>query len=503
MRLDTGGLIDRGRRIGFRFDGRALHGLGGDTLASALIANGVRLVGRSFRLHRPRGILAAGPEEPNALVGIGRGARHTPNIPATVQELIEGLEARSQNRWPSLGLDLLAVNDLLAPLLGAGFYHKTFIWPPGLWERVAEPLIRRAAGLGRLSMRPDPDGCEAAFAHCDLLVIGAGPAGLAAALAAGRAGARVILAEEDTLPGGRLNAERIAVGGMAWATWAAQAAAELAGLPNVRLMTRTTVFGAFDDGAFGAVERVADHLPVPRAGCPRQTFWRIRARRSVLAAGAVERIVAFPGNDRPGVMLAGAVRTFLNRFAAAPGRRIAVFAANDDAWRTAADAGAAGLEAIMIDPRPAPGPGVPPIRGQVIRGHGVAGTTGRRGLTGIRLDDGRRIAADCLAISGGWNPAVHLACHAGARPVWDPGIAAFLPPPTRCRGCAWPAPRPAVSPPARRWPTGRRRRSRRWPIWASPPPPHPRPNAATAPAPPARCGMSGATAPPSSTSSTT
>jgi sarcosine oxidase subunit alpha len=423
MRLPEGGRLERLRPIAVRFDGREYAAYPGDTLASALLAGGVRVFGRSFKYHRPRGLLAAGPEEPNALVKVGG----VPNTRATVVEAFDGLVARSQNAWPGRRFDAMAVNDLLAPLLGAGFYYKTFMWPRGFWERVYEPAIRRAAGLGTLPRTPDPDACEKAFAFCDLLVIGGGPAGLMAALTAGRAGARVILADEDFRFGGRLNAERIAVGRLPGGIWADDVTAELAGLPNVRLMPRTTVFGAYDGGTYGAVERVAEHLAAPPEGLPVQCLWRIVARRAVLCAGAIERPIAFPDNDRPGVMLAGAVRAHLNRWAVAPARA-AVFTNNDDGWRTAADLAAAGVEvAALIDVRPGPLP-----EGDWARmpGAQVVGTRGRRGLREIRVRQGgreHRLAVDCLAVSGGWNPSLHLSSHLGARPVWDEAIAAFVP----------------------------------------------------------------------------
>ncbi len=428
-RLATGGLIDRGRALEFCFDSRVLQAHPGDTLASALLAHDIRLAGRSFKYHRPRGILSAGSEEPNALVTVGHGAAANPNTRATVQEVFEGLVAFSQNRWPSLEFDVLAVNDLLSPLLGAGFYYKTFMWPPKFWERLYEPAIRRAAGLGRLSGEPDPDIHEKAFAFCDLLVIGAGPSGLMAALTAGRAGARVILADEDFRMGGRLNAERGDVGGMPGAEWAAGAVVELAGMPNVRLMPRTAVTGVYDGGTYGALERVAQHVAERPEGVPAQCFWRIAAKRAVLCAGAIERPIAFPDNDRPGVMLAGAVRAYANRWAVAAGRRAAVFTNNDDGWRTAEDLAAAGVEVVaLVDARE----GVAPPAGawRAFTGAAVTGTRGRSGLTAVRVRDAggeRWIDAECLAVSGGWNPAVHLTCHLGGRPVWDDGIAAFVP----------------------------------------------------------------------------
>ena len=433
FRLAAGGLVERAAPLHFSFDGNALVGCAGDTLASALLANGTRLVGRSFKYHRPRGVFTAGPEEPNALVELGQGARRTPNTKATTVELFEGLSAASQNRWPSLRFDALAVNQFGGPFLSAGFYYKTFMWPAAFWERVYEPLIRRAAGLGRASGLPDPDGYEKATAFCDVLVIGSGPAGLAAAVAAGRTGARVILCEDDFLLGGRLLCERCEVDGQPGAEWARRAEAELAGLPEVTVLRRTQVFGAYDDGTYGALERVADHTPAPAVGQPRQRLWRIVARRCVNAMGSVERSIAFGGNDRPGVMTASAVRTYLNRFGVAPGRQVAVFTTTDDGWRTALDLRAAGIEvAAVVDPRPdAPAglaaalPGVRVVRGEVsdVRG-------GAAGLRAIEVAEGsarHRIAADALAVSGGWNPQVALATHKGAKPRWSEALQAFVP----------------------------------------------------------------------------
>ncbi len=451
-RLAEGGLIDRTRTLTLRFDGRPLPAHPGDTLASALLASGTSLVGRSFKYHRPRGIVAAGSEEPNALVTIGTGARAMPNTRATVQEAHDGLIATSQNRWPSLAFDLLAVNDLAAPLLGAGFYYKTFMWPPRLWERVYEPLIRRAAGLGRLSGRPAPDDGEKAFAFCDLLVIGAGPAGLMAALTAARSGARVLLADEDFRPGGRLLAERGEIDGRPGADWAATVAAELAALPNVRILTRTTVTGVHDGGTYGALERVTDHVAEPPAHAPRTCFWRIAARRAVLATGAIERSIAFPDNDRPGVMLAGAVRAYLNRWAVAP-RRAVVFTTNDDGWRTAADLAAAGIDvAALVDARPDASPPAGPW--QSFPGGAITATRGRHALSAVSIRHGgttTTIDTDCLAVAGGWNPTLHLTAHLGARPVWDDTLAAFVPAPDPGAdprpARAPPGPPPASSPP--------------------------------------------------------
>jgi sarcosine oxidase subunit alpha len=433
-RLASGGLIDRARPLSFRFDGQTYGGFAGDTLAAALVANGVKLVGRSFKYHRPRGVFTAGSEEPSALVELRGGARREPNTRATVTELYDGLVARSQNRWPSLAHDIGAINNLLSPVFVAGFYYKTFMWPAKFWERLYEPLIRRAAGLGRAAGRDDPDHYEKAFAYCDVLVIGGGPAGLMAALAAGRAGARVILCDEDFRLGGRLLSERHEIDGRPGLEWAAAVEAELSALPDVRIMRRTTVTGVYDHGQYSAVERVNDHVAEPPEHEPRQRSWKIVARRAVLAAGAHERAIAFGDNDRPGVMLASATRSYLNRFAVAPGQRLAVFTNNDDGWRTAVDARAAGLElAAVIDTRTqAPAPYAAALGdARIMLGARVRRARGSHAVHAIDvIDSGRRrerIACDTVAVSGGWNPAVHLTCHLGGKPVWNEAAAAFVP----------------------------------------------------------------------------
>ncbi|HET9019336.1 MAG TPA: 2Fe-2S iron-sulfur cluster-binding protein, partial [Acetobacteraceae bacterium] len=435
-RLASGGLIDRNATLRFSFDGRGYAGHPGDTLASALLANGVRLFGRSFKYHRPRGVVSAGPEEPSALVELRHGARREPNIPATTVDLFEGLSATSQNRFPSLKFDLMAATGVLSPLFPAGFYYKTFMWPAAWWERLYEPLIRRAAGLGRAAALPDPDRYERAHLFCDVLVIGAGPAGLAAALAAGRSGARVVLCESDSRLGGRLLAGDGEVDGMPGAAWADHAEAVLRDCAEVRILTRTTVFGAYDHGTFAALERVADHKPVPDAHEPRQRVWRIVARRTVLASGAVERLAAFPGNDRPGVMLAGAVRTYLGRYAVAPGRSAVVLAGGDEGWRTVAALARHGIDVAAVVDRRGEIPDAQAslaarIGARVFAGARIAGTNGATGLHTVLVGHGDRIqpvVADLLAVAGGWNPQVQLACHLGGRPVWDEARAAFLPP---------------------------------------------------------------------------
>ena len=458
-RLPRGGRVDRTRALRFQFDGRSYEGLAGDTLASALLANGVDLVGRSFKYHRPRGILSAGPEEPNALVELRRQARREPNTRATQVELFEGLAATSQNRWPSLALDVRAVNGWFAPLLHAGFYYKTFMWPARFWERVYEPLIRRAAGLGRASGVPDPDDYEKCTLHADLLVVGSGPAGLAAARAAALGGARVVLCEQDFALGGRLLAEPVPgdgrgggtavpegalrIDGQAACAWAEQVETELRALPEVTLLARTTVFGAYDHGQYAAVERVWDHAPEPAPFEPRQRLWRIVARRCVLATGALERPLVFADNDRPGVMLAGAVRSYIHRHAVLPGREAVVFATHDDAAHTVLALARAGARvAAVADPRPGSSPalrhaaevaGAPLLAGTVVERAVAAGWPALAGAGRVRAAQlsgpagTRRVDCDLLVMGGGFTPVLHLSSHTGHKPRWDAGCAAFVP----------------------------------------------------------------------------
>jgi sarcosine oxidase subunit alpha len=435
-RLPQGGAIDRSNALTFSFDGQYYQGFRGDTLASALLANNVRLIGRSFKYHRPRGLIAAGSEEPNGIVELRSGARREPNTRATMIELYQGLDAQSQNRWPSLDFDLLSINSYLSPFLTAGFYYKTFMWPAALWEKLYEPMIRRAAGLGKASGLDDPDHYEKSTLFCDVLVIGSGPAGLMAARAAARSGARVVLAEEDSALGGRLLGDQRIIDGVSSAAWAATMSAELEAEPEVRILRRTAVFGVYDGGTYGALERVSDHLAEPHHHAPRQRLWRIVAKRAVLAAGAIERPLVFGNNDRPGIMLAGAVRTYLNRFGVASGSNAIVFVNNDDAASTVSELAAAGVSvSALVDPRPDPSPVVEALAKKtgirVISGGSVERALGSKSVSGaeIRLQDGSllNLPCDLIAMSGGWNPSVHLTTHLNGRPVWNSSIAAFVP----------------------------------------------------------------------------
>jgi sarcosine oxidase subunit alpha len=389
-----GGVIDRSATLRFRFDETTYTGHPGDTLASALLANGVRLVGRSFKYHRPRGIYTAGSEEPNALVRLREGDRAEPNTRATVVELYDGLAAAAQNAWPTLRADAGAVTGWLAPLFPAGFYYKTFMWPAQAWP-LYERAIRRMAGLGRAPDGPDPDRYAHRYDHCDVLVVGGGAAGQAAARMAAGQGSRVILADEQPPAAG--------IDGVAW-------------------LARTTVLGLYDHNWVIACERVADHVAAPADAQPRQRLWQIRAKRIVLATGALERPLVFPGNDRPGVMLAGAAATYLERYAVRPGGRAVVFTNNDSAYAVAEALAAGGVEvAALVDLRPEASPGAARLRERGIRvlsGEAVVATKGRRALGEVvvqRLDGGlpQPIEADLLAVSGGWQPNQHLLRSAG------------------------------------------------------------------------------------------
>ncbi|HET7408757.1 MAG TPA: sarcosine oxidase subunit alpha family protein [Paracoccaceae bacterium] len=444
-RLASGGLlIDRDRPLSFTFDGKRLAGYEGDTLASALLANDRVLTGRSFKYHRPRGIIASGSEEPNALMGVGEGGRFEPNQRATTTELHQGLVAISQNRWPSLENDIGVVGNWiskLAPVFPAGFYYKTFLWPRQAWKWVYEPVIRRAAGLGRAPTLPDPDRYEHFHAHVDTLVIGGGIAGLAAAREAADAGGEVLLVEQTAHWGGRALADGDRIDGQDGPDWVRDRVAALEAMPHARLRLRAMASGLYDHGYAMISERVADHRP-GTPGAPRHRLWRVRARRIVIATGALERPLVFANNDLPGVMLASAVRDYIRLWGVLPGRRAVVFANNDDAYRTALALHEAGatVAAVLDTRREAAGelPGRVRALGIPVRaGHAIDHADGRRRVQAVEIGRltgsgglggaAERIDCDLVAVSGGWSPAVHLWSHCAGRVRWDEPGTMFRP----------------------------------------------------------------------------
>ncbi|TIP86960.1 MAG: sarcosine oxidase subunit alpha [Mesorhizobium sp.] len=449
-RTDAGGRIDRLRTIRFTFDGAPYTGHAGDTLASALLANGVTVFGRSFKYHRPRGVLTSGVEEPNALVTVLRGEVREPNIAATMVEIYDGLTAVSQNRFPTLAWDVSAANQLGGRLLSAGFYYKTFMGPAigplkstRFWM-FCEHFIRRAAGLGRAGIAADTARYERMNAFCDVLVVGSGPAGLMAARAAADQGARVMLSELEPRFGGSANWSGETIDGMPGAEWAARAAGQLEGYDNVRLLPRTTVWGYYDGNVLAALERVTDHKERPGKGEPRHRYWVIRAKSVVLATGSFERPLVFPGNDRPGLMLAHAAERYTNEYGVLPGNRIALFTNNDSAYRSALALKKAGAAIVaIVDVRPELSSEMRELadeaEAKILSGHAVVATEGGKALSGIKVQrfdmvngalagEARSIQADCLLMSGGWSPTIHLASQAGAKAEWNAARQAFLPP---------------------------------------------------------------------------
>ncbi|QPH53120.1 sarcosine oxidase subunit alpha family protein [Pontivivens ytuae] len=435
-RLPKGGrLIDRARKVSFSFNGRHLSGFAGDTLASALMGEGQILMGRSFKYHRPRGPVAAGAEEPNALMGLGKGGAFEPNRRATTVELADGMRAESQNHWPSLEQDVGVVNAALSRFFPAGFYYKTFIHPRAAWKHVFEPVIRKAAGLGKAPTKPDDDRYEHFYAFVDVLVVGGGMAGLQAALEAGRAGARVLLVEQTAHLGGRLLTDPVEIDGQESDAWLEATRAALDAMPNVQIRTRMMAAGIYDHGYVTAAEE-------PLHG-PRHRLWRIRAERVVTATGAIERPISFVGNDVPGVMLASAVRDYVALWGVSPGDRTVLVTNNDDAYRTAIALRQAGLEVpVILDARPAAiGPLPRQARDLGIRvevGRGIARVKGGKRVEAVEIcaqaGEGavlETVPCDAVAMSGGWSPVVHLWSHCGGKLIWDEAQAHFRPDPDR------------------------------------------------------------------------
>ncbi|MBU3671971.1 MAG: sarcosine oxidase subunit alpha family protein [Sinobacteraceae bacterium] len=442
-RLPAGGRIDRSRPLRFSFDGKVYSGFAGDTLASALLANGVHLLGRSFKYHRPRGIMTAGPEEPCALVTVRRDeARCTPNLRATQVELYDGLCAFSQNRWPSLAFDIGQIAEWFSALLPAGFYYKTFMWPRSAWHKLYEPLIRRTAGLGKAPRLADPDRYAQQYAHCDVLVIGAGAAGLAAAQAAAASGARVIICDERPQMGGTLLLDDAArIDGRTTAEWVDATLGQLRANPRVRVLPRTTAFGYFPHNLIGLSERLTDHLATPPPGLARERLWQVRAREVVLATGAIEQPLVFPGNDRPGIMLCSAALHYLKHHAVLPGHRIVVASACDSAYRVARSLQAAGAKIVQfIDLRSqADRPALLALRESGVScdsGLRIVATRGGNRVTGVdiaridssgALSERRSIDCDLVLMAGGYVPSVHLFSQSRGRLRYDETLQVFVP----------------------------------------------------------------------------
>ncbi len=436
-RFAQGGRVDRNQAIEFEFDGQRYSGFAGDTLASALLANGVRLVGRSFKYHRPRGVMSAGVEEPNALIQLGEGERTEPNLRATQIELTPGLVAHSQNRWPSLSFDISAVNNLLSRFMPPGFYYKTFKWPAAMWMRY-EHVIRKAAGLGKAPLAADPDLYCKRFAHCDVLVVGGGPAGVVAAHTAMASGARVVLVEERPVLGGQLRAGSTQLDGQPWPLWLAKIEADLDAAENVRVLRRATAFGYYDQNLIAICEQLQGENTESK---PRQRIWWMRAQQVVLATGAIERPMVFANNDLPGIMLASAAARYASEYAVRCGDRAVVFGNNDSIYESALTLHEAGVQiTAVVDVRSKMGDEsqqiMQRIGAELLSGHVVIHAKGGKALQGVSVQECqegllrgpvRRLECDLLGISGGWNPTVHLHSQAQGKLRFDDALATFVP----------------------------------------------------------------------------
>jgi len=438
-RVPGKGRLSPSKTVTFTFDGRQLNALEGDTLASALIANGIHLAGRSFKYHRPRGILGSGAEEPNALMDIARdNARRQPNVRATTQEVFDGMRAATQNYYPSLTFDIGGINNWLSPFFSAGFYYKTFMWPKQAWKRLYEPVIREAAGLGNAPEEADPDRYANRFAHCDVLIVGGGAAGLMAAKTAAKSGKQVMLCDENASLGGWLLAEGEAtIEGIQAGDWAAKSIADLAAMPNVKLLPRTTAFGYYTQNMLSLAERVTEHVASPDANAPRERLWQVRAKKVILATGAIERHLVFADNDRPGIMLSSAARMYLNHYGVAVGQNVGVYTACDSAWHAALELQEAGVKIVaIVDMRQNPDEqlvaranalGIP-----VRTASAVVKTAGKLRVKSMTVEPisthgTEKFDIDCLIMSGGWTPSVHLFSQSRGKLAFDEARGRFVP----------------------------------------------------------------------------
>jgi len=434
-RLSSGGEIDRTERISFKFNGKTFFGYKGDTLASALLANGIHLVSRSFKYHRPRGILGSGAEEPNALVQIIKDkAKTDPNMRATQIEIFEGLEAKSQNCWPSVKFDIGEINNLFSPIIPAGFYYKTFMWPANLWEKY-EYFIRKSAGLGKSPTGRDPDIYDHAYYHCDVLIIGGGPAGITSALTAAKSGKRILLIDEKPQLGGELLSSTdnyIKINNRSPLEWTKEKYSELSKYKNIIILNRTTVSAYHNYNYLIMIQNLTDHLPEKeKKGKIRQRLWKVRSKKVILATGSIERPLIFNGNDRPGIMLSSAVKKYLNFYSVKCGNKIVIFTNNDSAYETAIDLHNKGTKVqAIVDTRENSSGDLPKKTNELgIKNYWkytIISTSGynkvkRVSIMKLSKDNsgviGKKINLDCdsVAMSGGWTPVVHLFTQSGGK----------------------------------------------------------------------------------------
>jgi len=441
FRLDKGGYINRDKKISFKFNGKKYFGYEGDTLASALLANGIHLVGRSFKYHRPRGFIGAGVDEPNAHVQLYSGAKTEPNAIATTVELVEGLVATSQNCWPSVSFDFGAINNLFNKFFPAGFYYKTFMWPKNFWYKIYEPIIRKAAGLGVAPLKPDPDRYEHKFEYCDVLVAGSGPSGLASALAAAKNGARVILAEDKPRFGGSLLTDEVTIGNKKGKDWADETISQLKSMSNVIVKNRSQVFGYYDHNMMVMSERTKDHVENPTEFTPRQRLWYIRAKEVVVSTGSIERPLVFGNNDRPGIMLASAAKEYMKVYGVLTGKKPLIFTNNDSAYDTAIEFKKNGIDPLIVDVRTNSESSVVKeaknLNINIKFSHGVVNSKGYLRVSSATIgklnsdksdyENLENVSCDCICVSGNWTPTVHLSSQSGNKLKFDEKINAFIP----------------------------------------------------------------------------
>ncbi|MDP7165249.1 MAG: 2Fe-2S iron-sulfur cluster-binding protein, partial [Candidatus Marinimicrobia bacterium] len=440
-RLDNIGYINRDKKISFKFNGKKYFGYKGDTLASALLANGIHLIGRSFKYHRPRGFFGAGVDDPYAKVQLYNGAKTEPNANATEIELVEGLVAKSVNCWPSVFFDFGAINNLLNKFLPAGFYYKTFMWPKSFWYKVYEPIIRKTAGFGAVSLRPDPDRYEHKYEYCDVLVAGSGPSGLSSALSAAKNGARVILAEDKPRFGGSLLTDEVTIGNKKGKEWADEVISQLRSMPNVIVKKRSQVFGYYDHNMMVMCEKIKDHIENPNEFTPRQKLWYIRAKEVIISTGSIERPLTFGNNDRPGILLASAAKEYLKVHGVLVGKKPIIFTNNDSAYDTAIEFKKNGINPLVVDTRSKSESSVvneaKSLNIDIKFSHGVANTKGHLRVNSATIgklnsdrsgyDNLENVSCDCICVSGNWTPTVHLASQSGNKLKFNETIDAFIP----------------------------------------------------------------------------